>query len=1199
MKRVSLLIVTAVLVLSIGLSAPPFSPQTAHASQLPAARLVTEAVYTPETYVWDATVGTDQLGRKLPTNREAGNPKENKVVGIFYFLASSTDYGPYNVEYISKKYPEALYNNSDPVWLKGPPLHWGESHYGYYWPDDPWVMRRHAQQLANAGVDFIVFDLTNTVTYDVEVTTMLEILQELSDQGAKVPKIVFYTNKQSGITMDFLYNRYYAPGAPARYPDLWFNWRGKPLIIGLQAEASAEVSDFFTVKESQWPTSPIKDDGFPWIDFTRELPMYTYNGQPEMMTASVAQNASLYFSDKAFFGIDGSWGRSYHDGQYDDTPGAVNYGYNFAEQWEQVLDKDPPMVFITGWNEWSAGIVEKDANANFLDNCTEEYNRDIEPMKGGYMDNYYMQLAGYIRKFKGVAPMPEPGGEQTIAINSDFSQWANVFPAYKDYTGDTEARDYRGAGALYYTNHTGRNDIDVMKVARDADNMYFYVSAVSNLTPRTDPKWMRLFINSDNNPYTGWNGFDFVINRAAVGEHTTTLERSLGGWNWQTVSDSISYAMAGNELHLAIPRDLLGLSEDPVNLEFKWSDNMQNDGDMMDFYTHGDAAPDDRLRYAYYSDESSLPVVPEQEMPMPETVPDPEPEPVPGVARSWEFSHVGDLEGWQTQATEANLFQASANTSVVQVTYGTKAVAAGKFISASYFTALKLKAPGADSSSKLRLYKWDTDYETTLSGPPVGGWNKVDASYIYEVIVPQEPGEYLWTVSNPAQDLQVWKADGNYAGAAAYLNGQQVPGHYLLTLSDQNVAHFGVNEEQVLTGAVSNSASYIHMLREEPLTELTGNGTVEIRLKNSTSSSTAKLYFNSSLKKAEKVWEFQTGTEGWTASGHVNGFGWQEGGYTGGNITGVDPFIVSPDNLGVNITGNNIITIRMKNGTANKIGEIFFKTTGDTTWHSSRSKTFATIANDSGYSEYTIDMSTVPGWTGTLRQLRLDPNKDVASGSFSVDGITIGKAETKAWKFGLNTEGWSGNGHVSGFGWQTGGYAGGSITGIDPFIMSPDNIGTDITGNKLVTVRMKNGTSSTIGQLYFTTAADSVWNGTKSKAFTIKANDEGYTEYTVDMSTVPGWNGTLKQLRLDPNKDVLSGSFSVDSIYIDRQWDEINSKTFTIIPHDSGYTTYTLDMSQVTGWNGTLKGLKLLPAIGAANGTFYMDYIRIREGSGQ
>ena len=90
-------------------------------------------------------------------------------------------------------------------------------------------------------------------------------------------------------------------------------------------------------------------------------------------------------------------------------------------------------------------------------------------MKGGYTDNYYMQMAENIRRYKGVRPIPEVIGLHPIKIDGDFADWAGVEVEYRDTVGDTFHRDYDGYGGLHYTNNTGRNDIITSKVAVDRD----------------------------------------------------------------------------------------------------------------------------------------------------------------------------------------------------------------------------------------------------------------------------------------------------------------------------------------------------------------------------------------------------------------------------------------------------------------------------------------------------------------------------------------------------------------------------------------------------------------------------------------------------------------------------------------------------------------------------------------------------------
>lgn len=114
---------------------------------------------------------------------------------------------------------------------------------------------------------------------------------------------------------------------------------------------------------------------------------------------------------------------------------------------------------------------------------------------------------------------------------------------------------------------------------------------------------MWLLLSVDGNSTNGWEGFDFIVNRAVENNHTAWLEKNTGGWNWQKVAQ-VHYRVEGNELHLVIPRTALGLPEGKSRptLDFKWADNLQQPGDIMDFYVSGDVAPEGRFRYRYSGD---------------------------------------------------------------------------------------------------------------------------------------------------------------------------------------------------------------------------------------------------------------------------------------------------------------------------------------------------------------------------------------------------------------------------------------------------------------------------------------------------------------------------------------------------------------------------------------------------------------------
>jgi len=67
----------------------------------------------------------------------------------------------------------------------------------------------------------------------------------------------------------------------------------------------------------------------------------------------------------------------------------------------------------------------------FVDTFDQEHSRDIEPMKGGHDDNYHCQMVSFIRRFKGVRPLPAASPARTIGLKGDFSQWQRVRPEYR------------------------------------------------------------------------------------------------------------------------------------------------------------------------------------------------------------------------------------------------------------------------------------------------------------------------------------------------------------------------------------------------------------------------------------------------------------------------------------------------------------------------------------------------------------------------------------------------------------------------------------------------------------------------------------------------------------------------------------------------------------------------------------------------
>lgn len=242
-----------------------------------------------------------------------------------------------------------------------------------------------------------------------------------------------------------------------------------------------------------------------------------------------------------------------------------------------------------------AGVSEP---VMFVDQFTQEYSRDVEPMRGGHWDNYYYQMVDFIRRYKGVREVPQAGPPFSIVVDGRFEDWREVGPEYRDDIGDTMDRDHPGWGSAGpYVDCTGRNDIVSAKVTRDVDYLYFYARTRAPITPHTDPHWMMLYIDADCDPKTGWEGYDCVVNRRVRDGGVALLERWEDG-KWASVG-GVAYRISGRELELAVRRSALGLEEaSPVRFDFKWVDNVPP-GDVMAFTERGDSAPNGRFRYRY------------------------------------------------------------------------------------------------------------------------------------------------------------------------------------------------------------------------------------------------------------------------------------------------------------------------------------------------------------------------------------------------------------------------------------------------------------------------------------------------------------------------------------------------------------------------------------------------------------------------
>lgn len=605
---------------------------------------------------------TDRLGREItPMHKEKTD--HERYVGVFYFLWLGTHVssaGVYDVtklqqtetgaaavldrDYkIGQKVPRTA--NAElgyPDGMESPSnyVHWTtEPLYGYYNTTDEWVITRHIELLTMADVDFIFFDTTNEQDYAENYNTnyvkdtsdpknvrlgsaayaVLDTILKLSDQGWDVPQVVFYTNYRSGEQVEKIYNDFYASG---KYDSIWFSPFGKPMIVGTTAEnngtnmkgdsrvdISADMQEYFDVRESQWPYVASQENGFPWMDWS--VGDNFYFSENKVVNVNVAQHGASETSYSAYT----RWGRI-SDGRssrgWDEANETIEEnwaaGKNIEDQWQSVFKyedqgKSVEMVTVSTWNEWLAWKMDNGQHSQYVDNFSAEFSRDMEMDRYYYQDNFYLQLVRNVRKYKySDAKSDYVWAEKTVSGFDDFEGTAT----YRDMEGDAIERDYYGfdiresarkAGLIgtWYSDNSNRNDIVETRVAHDKDNVYFLITAKDDITPYEDGEnWMNILIKTSSG--SNWEGYTHLINRCPTASKTS-VERSTGGWNWAS-SGSADMEIRGNKMLITVSRASLGLT-DKVAFEFKIADHVTAYTDIMDYYVTGDSAPIGRLNYSY------------------------------------------------------------------------------------------------------------------------------------------------------------------------------------------------------------------------------------------------------------------------------------------------------------------------------------------------------------------------------------------------------------------------------------------------------------------------------------------------------------------------------------------------------------------------------------------------------------------------
>ena len=298
---------------------------------------------------------------------------------------------------------------------------WTYPRLGKYHSDDREVIRKHAEWLADAGVDFVWVDWSNNLDYTttpekvltdqarpdfamIERSTLFlfEEYSKMRAEGKKTPNIsIFIGNpdpKQvTGVSdgrltrkADQVYQWFLNNAQHPEYKELVEIYEGKPLLVS------------YAGTPTPWQTSAP-----PWNDnrYTVRFMTGYVTEQRNLFNLNTRQSTYNYWSweerGAQTFSVSAgrpeamtvvpSWRPQGKEGDSDFLPARGRLGgKTFREQWARARLLGVRFAMVGTWNEYVTG-----------EQYSAEISKDIEPNET-WGDTYLLVLKEEIKKFKGV-----------------------------------------------------------------------------------------------------------------------------------------------------------------------------------------------------------------------------------------------------------------------------------------------------------------------------------------------------------------------------------------------------------------------------------------------------------------------------------------------------------------------------------------------------------------------------------------------------------------------------------------------------------------------------------------------------------------------------------------------------------------------------------------------------------------------------
>lgn len=146
----------------------------------------------------------------------------------------------------------------------------------------------------------------------------------------------------------------------------------------------------------------------------------------------------------------------------------------------------------------------------------------------------------------------------------------------------------------------------------------------------------------------------------------------------------------------------------------------------------------------------------------------------------------------------------------------------------------------------------------------------------------------------------------------------------------------------------------------------------------------------------------------------------------------------------------------------------------------------------------------------------------------SIQELTLLPPPVDEWNFDTDLEGWTLTKNLKGN--VDDSILNLEIQGPDPYMTSLGNLQIDAGEKTQLWVKMKNGTPTASGKIFWLRDTDKAFSPQNSLSFDIQPQDSAFSTYQIDLKDQVTWSGTITQLRLDPSNDADSGSVQIDFI---------------------------------------------------------------------